>query len=64
MKSIHTVILGCLLTATLAGCNTWSGVKQDAREVGQSAGHGIQKAGEATGKGIEKAGEKIQDISK
>jgi predicted small secreted protein len=36
----------------LSGCNTWSGVKQDAKE-----------AGTAAGKGIEKAGEKIRDIS-
>ena len=38
---------------TLAACNTWSGVKQDAREAGQAAG-----------KGIEKAGEKVQDVAK
>ncbi len=37
----------------LSACNTWSGVKQDAKE-----------AGTAAGKGIEKAGEKIKDISK
>ena len=36
----------------LSGCNTWSGVKQDAKE-----------AGTAAGKGIEKAGEKIRDVS-
>ncbi|MBS0466654.1 MAG: entericidin EcnAB [Proteobacteria bacterium] len=41
------------LSLVLAGCNTWSGVKEDAKEAGQ-----------ATGKGIEKAGEKIRDISK
>jgi predicted small secreted protein len=41
------------LSLTLAGCNTWSGVKQDAKEVGTAAG-----------KGIEKAGEKIQGVAK
>ena len=40
-------------TFALAACNTWTGVKEDARAAGQ-----------ATGKGIEKAGEKIQDIAK
>ena len=50
MKSFTAVLLCCAFA--LAGCNTWSGVKQDAREVGHS-----------TGKGIEKAGEKIQQIT-
>jgi predicted small secreted protein len=57
-------IATALLAVTLAGCNTWSGVKQDAKEAGQAAGRGVEKAGQATGRGIEKAGEKIQDVSK
>jgi predicted small secreted protein len=46
-------ILGMLAVAfSLSACNTWSGVKQDAKEAGQ-----------ATGRGLEKAGEKVQEIS-
>ena len=48
-----TAILGMFaMVFSLSACNTWSGVKQDAKEAGQ-----------ATGRGIEKAGEKIQEIS-
>ncbi|MBX3609080.1 MAG: entericidin EcnAB [Hydrogenophaga sp.] len=53
MKRIPWFIAAAAVCAALAGCNTWSGVKQDAKEVGQAAG-----------KGIEKAGEKIQDVAK
>ena len=59
-----TAFIALALAALLAGCNTWTGVKQDAKDVGEATGRGIEKAGEATGKGIEKAGEKIRDISK
>ena len=46
-------ILGMLAGAfSLSACNTWSGVKQDAKEAGQ-----------ATGRGLEKAGEKVQEVS-
>lgn len=48
-----TALLALALAFVLTGCNTWTGVKQDAKDAGQ-----------ATGKGIEKAGEKIRDISK
>ncbi|GEM_PF-1316599 len=75
MKRLNTVLLGCSVAAALAGCNTWNAVKQDARDVGQTAGRGVEragqatgrgleKAGEATGRGIERAGEKIQEVSK
>ena len=53
MKRIAWIAAALALSATLAGCNTWTGVKQDAKEVGSAAG-----------KGIEKAGEKIQGVSK
>ncbi|GAB1385679.1 hypothetical protein MASR1M59_08270 [Melaminivora sp.] len=51
MKPTIALLLCSLLA--LSGCNTWTGVKQDAKQAGQ-----------ATGKGIERAGEKIQDIAK
>ena len=51
MKTFLALIAASALLL-LSGCNTWSGVKQDAKE-----------AGTAAGKGIEKAGEKIRDIS-
>ena len=41
-----TAFIALALAALLAGCNTWTGVKQDAKEVGQSTGKGIEKAGE------------------
>jgi len=74
-KPLHLALLCAALGAGLAGCSTWTAFKQDARDVGQSAGRGVEragqatgrgleKAGEATGRGIEKAGEKIQEISK
>ena len=52
MKKLFTLLIATL-SLSLVGCNTWSGVKQDAKEVGSAAG-----------RGIEKAGEKIQDIAK
>jgi predicted small secreted protein len=64
MKTLAWIATALTLAAALPACNTWTGVKQDAKEVGQAAGRGIEKAGEATGRGIEKAGEKIQEISK
>jgi predicted small secreted protein len=53
MKTIAWIAAAFALSLTLTACNTWSGVKQDAKEAGQAAG-----------KGIEKAGEKIQDVAK
>lgn len=46
-----TILATCLV---LAACSsTWSGVKEDSKEIGHSVG-----------KGLEKAGEKIKDITK
>jgi predicted small secreted protein len=53
MKRLAWIATAFTLSLTLAACNTWSGVKQDAKEVGQAAG-----------KGIEKAGEKVQEVAK
>lgn len=53
MKRFAWIATAFALSLTLAACNTWTAVKQDAKEVGQAAG-----------KGIEKAGEKVQDIAK
>lgn len=64
MKTSLWTITAVALSLSLAACNTWQGVKEDAKDAGHAAGRGIEKAGQATGRGIEKAGEKIQDISK
>ncbi|WP_313075372.1 hypothetical protein [Melaminivora sp.] len=75
MKALNPLLIAGFAAMTLAGCNTWEGAKQDAREAGQATGRGIEKAGqatgrglekagEATGRGIEKAGEKIQGVAK
>lgn len=64
MKTSVWTITALTLSLSLAACNTWQGVKEDAKDAGHAAGRGIEKAGQATGRGIEKAGEKIQDISK
>ncbi|MDO9437380.1 entericidin EcnAB [Hydrogenophaga sp.] len=53
MKRIAFTAIAFALSLTLAACNTWTGVKQDAKQAGQAAG-----------KGIEKAGEKVQDVAK
>lgn len=53
MKTIASIAALLALCIGLTGCNTWTGVKQDAKEVGQAAG-----------RGIEKAGEKIQDVAR
>ena len=53
MKRIAIIAAAFALSLTLGACNTWSGVKQDAKEAGQAAG-----------KGIEKAGEKVQEVAK
>ncbi len=53
MKRIAWIAAAFAFSLTLAACNTWTGVKQDAKQAGQAAG-----------KGIEKAGEKVQDIAK
>ncbi|OSZ76288.1 entericidin EcnAB [Hydrogenophaga sp. IBVHS1] len=53
MKTIACIFAALILSLSLGGCNTWSGVKQDAKQAGQAAG-----------KGVEKAGEKIQDVAK
>jgi predicted small secreted protein len=53
MKSIPLITFLLAMTLSLAGCNTWSGAKQDAKIAGQAAGAGI-----------EKAGEKIKEIAK
>jgi predicted small secreted protein len=53
MKTVAMIATVFAFALATAGCNTWSGVKQDAKQVGQAAGQGI-----------EKAGEKIKDVSK
>lgn len=52
MKRFAAILGVFALAFSLTACNTWSGVKQDAKEAGQ-----------ATGQGLEKAGEKLQEAS-
>ena len=53
MKKIVLSAFILVTSLSLTACNTWSGVKEDAKAVGH-----------ATGDGLEKAGEKIKDIAK
>jgi len=57
-RKLALLLMGVALA--LAGCNTWHGVKQDAKEVGgtvtNAVGTGLEKAGE----GLEKAGDKVK----
>ena len=53
MKTLTTALCCIALALSVTACNTWSGIKQDAKQAGQAAG-----------KGIEKAGEKIQEVVK
>jgi predicted small secreted protein len=46
MKTIAMIAAVFALALSATGCNTWSGVKQDAKVAGQAAGQGIEKAGE------------------
>ncbi len=63
MKS--TLVVALIFTAAaLAGCNTWSGAKQDAKQVGHTVtnavGTGLDKAGD----GLNTAGEKVKGVGK
>lgn len=61
MKKLIALI--ALATLSLTACNTWQGVKTDAKEAGNATVHGLEKAGQATGRGLEKAGQKLQSVS-
>ena len=61
----HSIALTLIVTAAaLAGCNTWSGAKQDAKQVGNTVtdavGTGLDKAGD----GLNTAGEKVKEVGK
>lgn len=63
MKS--TLVVALVFTAAaLVGCNTWSGAKQDAKQVGHTVtnavGTGLDKAGD----GLNTAGEKVKGVGK
>jgi predicted small secreted protein len=57
----HKLALLLISAAALAGCNTWHGVKQDAREAGSTVKEAGKEVGgavtNAVGTGLEKAGE-------
>ena len=59
MKTSFALLL--VVSAALAGCNTWQGAKQDARIVGEKTVEGTKKVGNAVGTGLEKAGEGINN---
>jgi predicted small secreted protein len=60
----HKLAWLLISAAALAGCNTWHGVKQDAKEAGgavtNAVGTGLEKAGE----GLNTAGEKVKGKDK
>ena len=62
MKTSFALLL--VVSAALAGCNTWQGAKQDAKEVGgtvtNAVGTGLDKAGD----GLNTAGEKVKGVGK
>ena len=63
--SVFMLILDVtIVSAALAGCNTWQGAKQDAKEVGgtvtNAVGTGLDKAGD----GLNTAGEKVKGVGK
>jgi predicted small secreted protein len=59
--SCSMLALALTSTALLAGCNTWQGVKEDAKEVSgtvtNAVGTGLDKAGD----GLNTAGEKVKN---
>ncbi|MFV0679155.1 entericidin EcnAB [Ottowia sp.] len=56
--------LALLTVATLAGCNTWQGVKQDAKQVGGTVTHAVGTGLDKAGDGLNTAGENVKGVSK
>ncbi|WP_028603088.1 hypothetical protein [Ottowia thiooxydans] len=50
--------------AALAGCNTWSAAKQDAKEVGSTVTHAVGTGLDKAGEGLNTAGEKVKGVGK
>jgi predicted small secreted protein len=49
-----------IATVALAGCNTWQGAKQDAREVGSAVSNAVGTGLDKAGEGLSTAGEKVK----
>ena len=63
MKS--SIALTLILTAAaLAGCNTWSAAKQDAKQVGSTVTHAVGTGLDKAGDGLYTAGEKVKGVVK
>ena len=56
----YKFVLPLIAAVVLAGCNTWHGVKQDAREVGGAVTNAVGTGLEKTGEGLSAAGEKVK----
>ncbi|MDR0275860.1 MAG: hypothetical protein LBI48_11100 [Burkholderiaceae bacterium] len=52
------LLIGAALA--LAGCNTWHGVKQDAKEAGSAVTHAVGTGLDKAGEGLSTAGEKVK----
>ena len=58
-KQLTALALAALVGA-LAGCNTWQGAKEDAREVGGKVTNAVGTGMEKAGSGVEKAGNAVK----
>jgi predicted small secreted protein len=46
--------------AALAGCNTWQGAKQDAKDAGSAVTNAVGSGLEKTGQGLDRAGSNVK----
>ncbi|MGB3068683.1 MAG: entericidin EcnAB [Ottowia sp.] len=58
----QTLTLALITAFALAGCNTWSGAKQDAKEVGGTVTHAVGTGLDKAGEGLNTAGEKVKKV--
>jgi len=58
----QTIALVLIAAAALAGCNTWSAAKQDAKEVGGTVTHAVGTGLDKAGDGLNTAGEKVKKV--
>ena len=58
MKTSFALLL--VVSAALAGCNTWQGAKEVGGTVTNAVGTGLDKAGD----GLNTAGEKVKGVGK
>jgi predicted small secreted protein len=51
-----------VIAAAVAGCNTWQGAKQDAKQVGSSVSNAVGTGLDKAGDGLNTAGEKVKSV--